>query len=316
MGQKAKKSKKSKGAAVAVEKPSGVTSKTAPASELAGFFEKSKSLFGQVAKPKAKTSATPPASKPEATESDDLSSTKTDKKKKRKRDEAEPAATVKETGSSENGTATNTKIKAKKSKLEAQTGTAEASDSESSSEEENQEESVDDLLAEDVLSEEGVEEEEEKTAAKNKGIDTEKRNPKEDPRTVFVGNVPMETRQKQLKKFFQRFGDVTSVRFRSVAVLGTAVDRIGDQKLVKKVSVNQGLYNPNRNSKNAYVVFTSEDSVDKALAANNEVRGSLPSLARSLLLIHCVLLVGGTHNSVLFLRVCRSLKDTSSELIG
>eukprot|EP00058_Branchiostoma_floridae_P024551 XP_002610041.1 hypothetical protein BRAFLDRAFT_129224 [Branchiostoma floridae] len=42
------------------------------------------------------------------------------------------------------------------------------------------------------------------------------RDPERDQRTVFVGNLPVSTTKKELKKMFRKFGEIESVRFRSI----------------------------------------------------------------------------------------------------
>ena len=44
-----------------------------------------------------------------------------------------------------------------------------------------------------------------------------------DARTIFVGNVPVDIKSKEIIKFFKKHGPVESVRIRSVAVVGTKV---------------------------------------------------------------------------------------------
>ena len=46
----------------------------------------------------------------------------------------------------------------------------------------------------------------------------EKHNREKLGRTVFVGNVPVETDRKELQKLFKAYGEVESVRLRSVAL--------------------------------------------------------------------------------------------------
>lgn len=48
-------------------------------------------------------------------------------------------------------------------------------------------------------------------------------------RTIFVGNLPTTFNTKRVKTVFKAYGAVESVRLRSVAVEGMAVDKDGDQ---------------------------------------------------------------------------------------
>jgi RNA recognition motif-containing protein len=90
-------------------------------------------------------------------------------------------------------------------------------------------------------------------------------------RTVFIGNVSKNATVKSIKALCSEFGEVESVRLRSVPIAGTAVDEPGNQKLVKKVCVNSGRLGDQKGSVNAYVVFKLKESVPLALAANNRV---------------------------------------------
>lgn len=48
-------------------------------------------------------------------------------------------------------------------------------------------------------------------------------------RTIFVGNLPLGYKRKKIKNLFKVYGEVESIRLRSIAVQGTAVDKCGDQ---------------------------------------------------------------------------------------
>eukprot|EP01031_Cornospumella_fuschlensis_P032457 gene32457-39245_t len=86
---------------------------------------------------------------------------------------------------------------------------------------------------------------EEKHGVDNKdnrlGEDAEQRDGGED-RTVFVGNVPLaEATNKTLKRLFSPFGEIQSIRIRSLPIAGTKVDEAGNQNLVKKESVAKAI---------------------------------------------------------------------------
>jgi nucleolar protein 12 len=101
-------------------------------------------------------------------------------------------------------------------------------------------------------------------------LTTEEENRKNE-RTIFVGNVPLETKAEKLQKFFSSFGKVESVRFRSVAVTGVPLEKY-NQKALKKVSAIKGAFNTEaKSSKNAYVVFVEAESVSKAVKEANGV---------------------------------------------
>eukprot|EP00249_Psilotum_nudum_P021406 c28098_g1_i1 orf=273-2582(+) len=86
-------------------------------------------------------------------------------------------------------------------------------------------------------------------------------------RTIFVGNLPVQTRSKDVMKEFSQFGAVESVRLRSVPLLET--------KLPRKGAIIKGQINEGMSSLHAYVVFQEEDSAKAALALNmKEFRGN------------------------------------------
>lgn len=80
--------------------------------------------------------------------------------------------------------------------------------------------------------------------------------------TVFIGNIPKSETAKTLKKFCTQFGEVESVRLRSIPVAGTAVDDAGNQNLVRKVCAISRNYADVKGSFNAYVVFKTKQSVE------------------------------------------------------
>jgi nucleolar protein 12 len=92
-------------------------------------------------------------------------------------------------------------------------------------------------------------------------------------RTIFLGNVPTSETVKSITKMCSEFGEVESVRLRSVPVAGTAVDDSGNQSLVKKVCSNKRDFGSQKGSLNAYVVFQQRSAVQKALSANNRLIG-------------------------------------------
>nr|XP_053654251.1 RNA-binding protein 34-like [Cherax quadricarinatus]XP_053654252.1 RNA-binding protein 34-like [Cherax quadricarinatus]XP_053654253.1 RNA-binding protein 34-like [Cherax quadricarinatus]XP_053654254.1 RNA-binding protein 34-like [Cherax quadricarinatus]XP_053654255.1 RNA-binding protein 34-like [Cherax quadricarinatus] len=79
-------------------------------------------------------------------------------------------------------------------------------------------------------------------------------------RTIFVGNVSINTTKKDLKRFFSQYGKVESVRFRGGAV--------SDPKKSKREAVITRDFHPDRSSMQAYVVFESSDMMEAALKAN------------------------------------------------
>ncbi len=118
--------------------------------------------------------------------------------------------------------------------------------------------------------------------------------------TIFVGNLPLGIKPKRIKSYFKSYGQVESVRLRSLAIKGTKVANSGDQTLVRRVCAMKGQldesvkvssifyytfhiifakYWPDFNlslialqdSTNAYVVFHGEHEAIAALAANGVV---------------------------------------------
>ncbi|KAJ9555199.1 hypothetical protein OSB04_009813 [Centaurea solstitialis] len=71
-------------------------------------------------------------------------------------------------------------------------------------------------------------------------------------RTVFVGNLPLKVKKKALVKEFSQFGDVESVRIRSIPLL--------DDKTPRKGAIIKKKINDAVDRVNAYVVFKTEDS--------------------------------------------------------
>ncbi|KAK7252492.1 hypothetical protein RIF29_36468 [Crotalaria pallida] len=82
-------------------------------------------------------------------------------------------------------------------------------------------------------------------------------------RTVFVGNLPLKVKKKTLLKEFKQFGEVESVRIRSVPIQDTKKPRKG-AILAKKI-------NDAGDSVHAYIVFKSEESAQASLSLNMAV---------------------------------------------
>lgn len=102
-------------------------------------------------------------------------------------------------------------------------------------------------------------------------------------RTIFVGNLPIDTTRKSLANIFKPCGKVESCRLRSVAAAGVKLptERAGDQNLVKKVCANtKKLDTTLKNTAQGYVVFVSQESVQEALKLNNTAIGNEGLLLR------------------------------------
>jgi nucleolar protein 12 len=81
-------------------------------------------------------------------------------------------------------------------------------------------------------------------------------------KTIFLGNVPLKATSKDLKKLLVSLeisnASILSMRFRSVPIASLTLPR--------KVAIAQEKYNlEHRNSKNAYVVFKTEEDAQNAL---------------------------------------------------
>jgi RNA recognition motif-containing protein len=88
---------------------------------------------------------------------------------------------------------------------------------------------------------------------------TEERN----ARTIFVGNVPHDVNAKKLKKLFEKYGKVESVRLRCPP--------LADPRVPKKVAVIKRDFHPGRNSMHAFVRFADVESARNALVFNGTV---------------------------------------------
>ncbi|NXR61691.1 RBM34 protein, partial [Rhadina sibilatrix] len=81
-----------------------------------------------------------------------------------------------------------------------------------------------------------------------------------DRRTVFVGNLPVSCTVQVVKSLFKKYGQIQSIRFRSLI---PAEDTVS-----KKVAAIKHKVHPNAKFVNAYVVFKEECDAQKALKEN------------------------------------------------
>jgi nucleolar protein 12 len=94
-------------------------------------------------------------------------------------------------------------------------------------------------------------------------------------RTVFVGNVPVSTTQKQLRKVFEGCGKINSLRFRSLPIAGAKVADHGNHNLMRKTCFIKKQFLEGAEICNAYVEFAEKAHADAALALNGkEVNGA------------------------------------------
>jgi RNA recognition motif-containing protein len=92
---------------------------------------------------------------------------------------------------------------------------------------------------------------------------------KDADRTIFIGNLSMETTAKDLRRLFEPFGSISSIRIRSIPIAGTKVSEPGNQALVTRICLRQGLFSEMKHSQNAYLVFEDISSIDPAINALN-----------------------------------------------
>ncbi|CAI5770561.1 RNA-binding protein 34 [Podarcis lilfordi] len=79
-------------------------------------------------------------------------------------------------------------------------------------------------------------------------------------RTIFVGNLPVSCKAQMLKTFFKEYGQIESVRFRSLIPAEATVS--------KKMAAIKRMVHPNMKYINAYVVFKEECAANNALKCN------------------------------------------------
>ncbi len=76
-------------------------------------------------------------------------------------------------------------------------------------------------------------------AEENEGSSTSTDSEKAE-QTIFVGNLPLGIKTKRIAAYFKPYGQVESVRLRSLAIQGTKVANSGDQILVRRVCAMKG----------------------------------------------------------------------------
>jgi len=103
----------------------------------------------------------------------------------------------------------------------------------------------------------------EKTETKKKKKPKIEESPERLERTLFVGNVALTVTKKTLRKIFNKFGELDSLRFRSF--IGV------DAKTPRKVALIKKTFHAECKSMNAYIVYKDKDSVGKALQCNGTV---------------------------------------------
>ncbi|KAK3029891.1 hypothetical protein RJ639_038514 [Escallonia herrerae] len=93
-------------------------------------------------------------------------------------------------------------------------------------------------------------------------------------RTVFIGNLPLKVKKKALLKEFTQFGEVESVRIRSVPILNVgALYSVLESKTPRKGAIMKKQINEAVDSVHAYIVFKTEESAQASLSHNMAVVG-------------------------------------------
>ncbi|KAL1461440.1 hypothetical protein WDU94_013340 [Cyamophila willieti] len=90
-----------------------------------------------------------------------------------------------------------------------------------------------------------------------------KLNEEQESRTIFVGNLPLKIPRDKVTNMFKQYGEVETVRFRSVPV--------GDISLPRNACIKMNKIHEKRTNMNAYVRFKNIESVEKALVMNGHV---------------------------------------------
>jgi len=90
--------------------------------------------------------------------------------------------------------------------------------------------------------------------------DPREKDPEQEGRTVFVGNLPLTTEKKTLKNIFSEYGNIETIRFRSAprASLGMS----------KKATVCTKRFHKERGSFNAYIRFSTKEEAEKSKKLN------------------------------------------------
>lgn len=106
------------------------------------------------------------------------------------------------------------------------------------------------------------EDEKDKPAKKQKKAKIEE-SPERLERTLFVGNLALTVTKKTLRKVFNKFGELDTLRLRSFVGV--------DPKTPRKVALIKKTFHAECKSMNAYIVYKDKESVGKALQCNGMV---------------------------------------------
>lgn len=84
-------------------------------------------------------------------------------------------------------------------------------------------------------------------------------------RTVFVGNVPVNSKEKELQKIFSKYGEIESLRFRSLSR--------ANPKISKRAAFAKKEFHEERDTCNIYIVFKEAADALKSLVHNGQTIG-------------------------------------------
>lgn len=121
---------------------------------------------------------------------------------------------------------------------------------------------------EDISSEEDAEEtpkSKKKTETKSPSMSPEEKaqlKSEHDKRTIFVGNIPKDTKVQALTREFKKFGPIETVRLRGIIP--------GDPKMSLKVAAIKKNFHEKSKNICAYILYQNEESVKKALSMNGK----------------------------------------------
>ncbi|XP_057654666.1 RNA-binding protein 34 [Diorhabda carinulata] len=87
--------------------------------------------------------------------------------------------------------------------------------------------------------------------------------PEELLRTVYVGNVPIDCKKKNIKSVFKKYGPIETLRFRGIPV--------ADPKIPKKVAAIKKEFHPDRKSIFCFIRFVKQEDAQNAVQENGNV---------------------------------------------
>lgn len=87
--------------------------------------------------------------------------------------------------------------------------------------------------------------------------------PEELQRTIYVGNVPINSKKKQIKSVFKKYGPIETLRFRGIPV--------ADPKIPKKVAAITKEFHPDRKSIFCYIRFIKPEDAQQAVQENGNI---------------------------------------------